>query len=151
GAIRLNDIFAKLESYYKDQGILVVDDFNNRRWSDPVKPSDPYIKGVNNLFPKLKKLFPKIEKSKLTDPVSKRETTIIKGLQIIQKSDQTTFTSPDGVQLSVKALKNNLDGLTTDSLRTHYEDREPLPDKDFRPSKPSKPTFSTFLKKIENT
>lgn len=148
GAIRLNDIFSKLESYYKDQGILVIDDFNNRRWCDPVKPSDPYIKGVNNLFPKLKKLFPKIEKSKLTDPVSKRETTIIKGLQIVSKS---AFTSPEGNQLIVKPLKNNLDGLTTDSLRTHYDKIESLPDKESKPSKPRRPTFSTFLKKIENT
>ncbi|MFM6004596.1 MAG: hypothetical protein ACKPA7_13575, partial [Sphaerospermopsis kisseleviana] len=147
GAIALNDIFSKLESYYKDQGILVVDDFGNRRWSDPVRPSDPYIKGVNNLFPKLKKLFPKIEKSKLIDPVSKREKTIIKGLQIVKNA----FSTPDGVQLELNQLKNNLDGLTTDSLRTHYEGRESLSGKDLRPSKPSKPTFSTFLKKIEDT
>ncbi|MBD2694839.1 DUF5906 domain-containing protein [Anabaena catenula] len=159
GEVKLDDIFSKLENHYKDLGILVIDEFKNRRWSDPVKPSDPYIKGANNVYPRLKKLFPKIDKYTFTDPTTKRKTTFIKGLQLISESDRIKLPQPipepRQQQLLIAPLSrfDPLKGVTgkptTNPLETHYENLEPLPDKESKPSKPSKPTFSNFQKKIE--
>ncbi|MFM6222594.1 MAG: hypothetical protein ACKPDM_19970, partial [Dolichospermum sp.] len=77
------DLMSLLVQYYREVDILTTDDNGREIYSEPVKPSDKYIKNVNQLLPRILEIFPKAEITKDYDPTSKRRVPVIKGIGII--------------------------------------------------------------------
>ncbi len=66
----IKDLYARLEAWYIDSEILScvrVGDRLQKKWSDPVRKGDKFISASFQLFPSLKRLFPKISKKKHTE------------------------------------------------------------------------------------
>jgi phage/plasmid-associated DNA primase len=59
--IPVKDLWDKLEEFYKagDTPILKIDIHGNRVWDNDVRPGDPYVKGANQIFNRISKLFPR--------------------------------------------------------------------------------------------
>ncbi|MEY3334035.1 MAG: hypothetical protein RLZZ176_2338, partial [Cyanobacteriota bacterium] len=80
--IRVSTLYEQLETWYVEQGILVRGELGRNIWQDPVRPSDQYVKGSNQLFDRLKAIFPDIEKEQKTPLGHPKKVPHIKGLSI---------------------------------------------------------------------
>lgn len=79
--VPINKIWLLLEEWYKSQGIFEDNNYG-RTWLDPVKPSDKYIKGANQVLSRFLALFPKAQKcvTTITENGRRKQITIIKGI-----------------------------------------------------------------------
>ena len=80
--VKSKDLMALLKQFYIDNDILHIDDSGREIYSEPVKPSDKYIKSTNQLNPRILEIFPKAEIIKEYDPVSKRQVPVFKNISV---------------------------------------------------------------------
>jgi putative DNA primase/helicase len=80
--ISVSELWQHLEKYYFDQEILTIDTSGNRRWADPVKPSDKYVKGANQVYDRLQAIFPDISSHSMRLNGATKPTKFIKGISI---------------------------------------------------------------------
>jgi hypothetical protein len=85
---------ALLKQFYLDNDIVTIDDSGRENYSDPVKPSDKYIKSTNQLNPRILEIFPKAEITKEYDPVSKRKVPVFKNILIGMGSEESSTKIP---------------------------------------------------------
>ncbi|MFM6139119.1 MAG: hypothetical protein ACKPCP_34120, partial [Sphaerospermopsis kisseleviana] len=78
--VRISTLYDYLKKWYIDQGIY--DEFRNA-FLDPIKPSDQYVKGSNQLFDRLKVIFPAITKVQKTPLGGSKKVPHIGGLSIL--------------------------------------------------------------------
>ena len=93
-AVKSKDLMALLKQFYLDNDILTIDDSGRENYSDPVKPSDKYIKSSNQLNPRILEIFPKAEIIKEYDPVSKRKIPVFKNILIGMGSEESSTKIP---------------------------------------------------------
>ncbi len=94
----IGELWDRLESYYRDTGVLRIEFAGNREirvWEDPVRPGDPYVKGQNQVAQRFINLYPQCQKV----PLGKNRFGI-KGLAfkpMPRSSEQSTeqTTEPD--------------------------------------------------------
>jgi putative DNA primase/helicase len=61
----ISDLWAHLENYYRETGVLqieVVGDREIRKWEDPNRPGDQYVKGQNQVAQRFISLYPQCQK-----------------------------------------------------------------------------------------
>ncbi|MBD2281395.1 DUF3854 domain-containing protein [Aphanizomenon flos-aquae] len=90
--VKSKDLMALLKQFYIDNDIVQIDDMGRETFSDPVKPSDKYIKNTNQLNPRILEIFPKAEITKEYDPVSKRKIPVFKNISIgmVENTESST-------------------------------------------------------------
>ena len=92
--VKSKDLMALLKQFYLDNDIVTIDDSGRENYSDPVKPSDKYIKSTNQLNPRILEIFPKAEITKEYDPVSKRKVPVFKNILIGVGSEESSTKIP---------------------------------------------------------
>ncbi|BAS54262.1 DNA primase [Leptolyngbya boryana NIES-2135] len=56
--VPIKEIWEKLEQFYIDTETLRIDGNGSRIWAEDVRPGDSYVKGANQIWNRLSKLFP---------------------------------------------------------------------------------------------
>jgi putative DNA primase/helicase len=92
--VKSKDLMALLKQFYLDNDIVTIDDSGRENYSDPIKPSDKYIKSTNQLNPRILEIFPKAEIVKEYDPVSKRKIPVFKNILIGVGSEESSTKIP---------------------------------------------------------
>jgi putative DNA primase/helicase len=94
--VKSKDLMALLKQFYLDNDIVTIDDSGRENYSDPIKPSDKYIKSTNQLNPRILEIFPKAEITKEYDPVSKRKVPVFKNILIgvVNEESSTKIPAP---------------------------------------------------------
>lgn len=84
GYLSASDIWTKLEQWYLDNGTLTYEETSTGKqkaiWADQVKASDKNIKGINQIIPRFKALFPQAKVGSMLHPSGKRNIQILQGI-----------------------------------------------------------------------
>ncbi|MBD2085079.1 DUF5906 domain-containing protein [Coleofasciculus sp. FACHB-542] len=62
--IYIGDIYSKLETWYKNNGILTENETGTKKWSDSEISTDKYIKAPKHLTGRISEIFPDAKKNK---------------------------------------------------------------------------------------
>jgi len=55
-------IWVKLQEWYRERRIMTEDSYGKRIWTDPVRPSDSYVRADRLVAPRIQQLFPNSKK-----------------------------------------------------------------------------------------
>lgn len=143
--IRIGTLYEYLETWYLEEGILKKGGFDQKTWLDPVKPSDRYIKGANQLFARLKEIFPNIRKVETRPVGATKLVSFIEGIsielktpkQLIVKSSTYSQLTPNLPPVYPQFTPSSLDGGKPANLDTVRVSGDALP-----PDTPDTPVFS---------
>ncbi|MFM6077354.1 MAG: DUF5906 domain-containing protein, partial [Dolichospermum sp.] len=85
GYLSASDIWTRLEQWYQDNGTLSYEETSTPGklkaiWADQVKASDKNIKGINQIIPRFKALFPQAKVGSMLHPSGKRNIQILQGI-----------------------------------------------------------------------
>ena len=102
--LSIPDLWIELQEWYKDNGTLEIVD-GKRIWTEQARSSDYNVKGVNQLFSRLKMLFPHVKKR--TYRQDGKRFSLVQGL-VIQDSTNCRIDVPMSSSFSVSDFKANL-------------------------------------------
>lgn len=101
------ELFALVEHWYQEQGTLTIDENGKRIWVDQARPSDKNIKGMNQVLPRIKALFPKAELGVRYCQIQKRNIKVLKGIGVVEKNHSTIENNSQAIEKSDSTIENN--------------------------------------------
>ncbi|MBA3920245.1 MAG: heavy metal transporter [Nostocaceae cyanobacterium] len=119
-------LWALLEDWYRATGTLEIDEDSRRTWHDQARPSDRNIKAINQVIPRILKIFPKATVARQYCPVRKNAIQVIKGIGLID-TRANTRTNPAPVAAPIttenqdeRATRTNFSTMDTE----YFEEKE---------------------------
>ena len=79
-----SEIWALLQPWYINEGILTIDGSNKPNWGETNRPSDQPVKAVNQVIPKIHKIFPKAKVARIAHLSGKKSVSVITGIGIVE-------------------------------------------------------------------
>ncbi|MEC4818210.1 MAG: hypothetical protein SAK29_33805 [Scytonema sp. PMC 1069.18] len=79
-----SELWALLERWYFNEGILTIEENGRRTWGETNRPSDRTVKVVNQVIPQIHKIFPKAKVSKIAHSSGKKYISVITGISIVE-------------------------------------------------------------------
>ncbi len=78
------ELWDLLKPWYVEQGTLSIDDNGKYHWADQARPSDKNVKAINQVIPRILKLFPRARRVTKYSTISKKNIPVIEGIGVIE-------------------------------------------------------------------
>ncbi|NJM71848.1 MAG: hypothetical protein HC862_17535 [Scytonema sp. RU_4_4] len=89
-----SELWALLEHWYIDEGILTIEENGKRTWGETNRPSDRPIKAINQVIPQIHKIFPKAKVSRIAHPSGKKYISVITGIGLVESFSSHPSSTP---------------------------------------------------------